>query len=272
MEVSLHPHHPVVPSPSDPPSAFWVGPRYLAGDDDLLYERVADTLTGLGWANLTVVRGRREPDEAAEDRQVLRSTVLHISPDTLRWAQWVLADEPFLLGELPVAWQVSAREDTSSPLAAWSAYFTPGIPGEVLGDFLAALNSRHQPTAGSAGPELVLDTLTTRGWLRDIDHPRAGAADPMFTTYVSLGEVPPLIQDGDPRALTLAGDEAGPTGWQAWAEPALGAPYLWAASFSSGVPHDLVAAFAASLASSAPVLRRVLPESTKDRLLRAPAD
>ncbi|MFD7514094.1 DUF317 domain-containing protein [Streptomyces niveus] len=272
MEVSLHPHHPVVPSPSEPPSAFWVGPRYLAGDDGLLYEMVADTLTGLGWANLTVVRGRRVPDEAAEDRQVLRSTVLHISPDTLRWAQWVLADEPFLLGELPVAWQVSAREDTSSPLAAWSAYFTLGIPGEILGDFLAALTNRHQPTAASAGPELVLDTLTTRGWLRDIDHPRSGAVDPMFTTYVSLGEVPPLIQNGDPRALTLAGDEAGPAGWQAWAEPALGAPYLWAASFSAGVPHDLVGAFAASLASSAPVLRRVLPESTKDRLLRAPAD
>lgn len=270
--MSLHPHHPVVPSPSDPPSAFWVGPRYLAGDDGQLYERVADTLTGLGWANLTAVRGRRGPDEASEDRQVLRSTVLHISRDTLRWAQWVLADEPFLLGELPVAWQVSARGDTGSPLAAWSAYFTPGIPGEVLGDFLAALNNREQPTAASAGPGLVLDALTTRGWLRDIDLPCSGAVDPMFTTCVRLGEVPPLIQDGDPRALTLAGDEAGPAGWQAWAEPALGAPYLWAASFSAGVPHDLVAAFAASLASSAPVLRRVLPESTKDRLLRAPAD
>ncbi|MFC8076239.1 DUF317 domain-containing protein [Streptomyces sp. NPDC057307] len=233
---------------------------------------VADALTGLGWTNLMVVRGRRVPDEASEDREVLRSTVLNISRDTLRWAQWVLADEPFLLGELPVAWQVSARTDVSSPLAAWSAYFTPGVPGEVLGDFLAALNNRHQPTAGSTGPELVLDTLTTRGWLRDIDHPRFGAVDRMFTTYVSLGEVPPLIQDGDPRPLTLAPDETGPAGWQAWAEPALGAPYLWAASFSAGVPHDLVAAFAASLASSAPVLRRVLPKSTKDRILRAPAD
>lgn len=83
--------------------------------------------------------------------------------------------------------------------------------------------------------------------------------------------MPPLVQDGDPRALTLAGDEAGPAGWQAWAEPALGAPYLWAVSFSAGVPQDLVAAFASSLSSTAPVLRRVLPESTKDRLLRAPA-
>lgn len=43
------------------------------------------------------------------------------------------------------------------------------------------------------------------------------------------------------------------------------------ASFAAGVPHDLVAAFAASLTSTAPVLRRALPEATQERLLRAPA-
>lgn len=83
--------------------------------------------------------------------------------------------------------------------------------------------------------------------------------------------MPPLIQEADPRALTTEADEAGPAGWQAWAEPALGAPCLWAASFGASVPHDLVAAFAASLSSTAPVLRRVLPEATQERLLRAPA-
>ncbi|KIZ15883.1 hypothetical protein SNA_21675 [Streptomyces natalensis ATCC 27448] len=51
----------------------------------------------------------------------------------------------------------------------------------------------------------------------------------------------------------------------------LGAPCLWAASFGASVPHDLVAVFAGALSSTAPVLRRVLPESTRDRLLRAPA-
>ncbi|MGQ4441634.1 DUF317 domain-containing protein, partial [Streptomyces violaceoruber] len=45
----------------------------------------------------------------------------------------------------------------------------------------------------------------------------------------------------------------------------------WAVSFGASVPHDLVAAFAASLSSTAPVLRRVLPEATRERLLRAPA-
>lgn len=140
-----------------------------------------------------------------------------------------------------------------------------------MADFLVALDNCDQPAVPLGGPELVLDAVSAHGWLRDVDHPRTGATDPMFTTYLSLGDVPPLIQDGDPHALTLAADDTGPAGWQAWAEPALGAPYLGAASFSAGVPHDLVAAFTSSLSSTAPVLRHVLPESTRDRLLRAPA-
>ncbi|MFJ6752212.1 DUF317 domain-containing protein [Streptomyces sp. NPDC091266] len=272
MEAHLHPEFPLDPStPNKAQPAYWVGPRHLAGDDGRLYDTVADTLAGLGWTSLTIVRGRHEPDEAQEDRQVLRSTVLHISPDTLRWAQWVLADEPFQLGELPIAWQVSARADTSSPLAAWSGYFTPDVPGEALAEFLVALDARDQPDAPLGGPEMVLDAVTAHGWFRDIDQPRAGAMDATFASHLSFGEVPPLIQDGDPRALTAAADEAGTSGWQAWAEPVLGAPCLWAASFGASVPHDLVAMFANALSSTAPVLRRVLPESTRERLLRAPA-
>ncbi|WP_443052402.1 DUF317 domain-containing protein [Streptomyces sp. JV176] len=258
-------------TPGGAPRAYWVGPRHLAGDDGCLYDTVADTLAGLGWTSLAIVRGRQEPGEAPQDRRVLRSTVLHISPDTLRWAQWALADEPFHLGDLPIAWQVSARADTHSPLAQWSAYFTPDIPGEALADFLVALDARDQPTVPLGGPELVLNAVSAHGWIRDIDRPHTGAADPTFASYLSLGDVPPLIQDADPRALTAAADEAGPAGWQAWADPGLGAPYLWAASFGASVPDDLVAAFAASLSSTAPVLRRMLPESTRDRLLRVPA-
>ncbi|MFP8959156.1 DUF317 domain-containing protein [Streptomyces nanhaiensis] len=272
METPLNPDFPLdPPTPNGPRPAYWVGPRHLAGDDGLLYEVVAETLAGLGWTSLTIVRGRQQPDEAPEDRQVLRSTVLHISPDTLRWAQWVLPDEPFRLGNLPIAWHVSARADTSSPLAQWSAYFTPDIPGEILVDFLVALNAREQPAAPLTGPEPVLDAVTAHGWLRDIDQPDAGAMDPTFTSHLSLGEVPPLIQDADPRTLVAEADETGLAGWQAWAEPVLGAQCLWAASFSASAPHDLVAVFAASLSSTAPVLRRVLPESTRDRLLRTPA-
>jgi hypothetical protein len=272
LEAPLNRNSPLDPSTPDLAQAtYWVGPRHLAGDDGRLYDAVADTLAGLGWTTLAIVRGRHESDEAPEDRQVLRSTVLHISPDTLRWAQWNLADEPFHLGERPVAWQVSAREDVSSPLAEWSAYFTPDVPGEALSDFLLALDARDQPTVPLAGPERVLDAVTAHGWLLDVDQPAAAAMDPTFTSSISLGEVPPLIQDADPRALTKEADEVGPAGWQAWAEPVMGGPYLWAASFSASVPHDLVAAFAASVTSTAPVLRRVLPESTRERLLRAPA-
>ncbi|MFC5252998.1 DUF317 domain-containing protein [Streptomyces nigrescens] len=272
MEAPLYPEHPLdPPTPNKGQSAYWVGPRHLAGDDGRLYDTVADTLAGLGWTSLTIVRGRQEPDDQPEDRQVLRSTVLHISPDTLCWAQWVLADEPFHLGDLPIAWQISARADASSPLAQWSAYFTPDIPGEVLADFLVALDARDQPDVSLGGAELVLDAVTAHGWLRDIDQPHAGAIDPTFASHLSFGEMPPLIQDADLRALTAQADEAGPAGWQAWAEPVLGAPILWAASFGASVPHDLVAVFANGLSSTAPVLRRVLPESTRERLLRAPA-
>ncbi|GAA2651559.1 DUF317 domain-containing protein [Streptomyces aculeolatus] len=244
--------------------AYSVSPRHLAGDDGRPYDAVADALGGLGWTSLTTVRGRREPDEAPEDRQVLRSTVLHIAHDALRWAQWVLADEPFHLGDLPIAWQVSARTDTSD-LAEWSAYFTTGVPGEAVADFLAALDAHPRPAVPLVRPELVVDAVTAHGWLRDVDQ-SAGTTDPTFISHVSLGEVPPLIQDADPRAMTAEPDEPGPSGWQAWAQPAPGAPYLWAVSFSASAPHDLVAAFAASLSSTASVLRRLIPEATRERL------
>ncbi|MGW2685714.1 DUF317 domain-containing protein [Streptomyces sp. NPDC001414] len=272
MEAPLYPDFP--PDSSTPHGgqpAFWVGPRHLAGDDGRLYDVVAEALAGLGWTALTIVRGLQEPDEAPEDRQVLRSTVLHISPDALRWAQWCLADEPFALGELPVAWQVSARAETTSPHAQWSAYFTRDVPGEAVVDFLVALDAHGQPAVPFAASELIVDAVVAHGWVRDIDLPQAAASDPTFTSHISFGEVPALIQDADPLLLTVEDDEVAPAGWQAWAEPALGVPCLWAASFAASVPHDLVAAFAASLSSTAPVLRRMLPEVTQDRLLRAPA-
>jgi hypothetical protein len=38
-----------------------------------------------------------------------RHTLLYVSPDNLRGAEWILAAYPFELGGLPVAWQLSAR-------------------------------------------------------------------------------------------------------------------------------------------------------------------
>lgn len=187
-----------------------------------------------------------------------RNTLLYVSPDELFGAEWILAAYPFELGGLPVAWQVSARPGAACVMTEWNAYFTIGLPYEVLADLLAALNTHESPELGFEEHETVLNALGARGWLRDVDRPRSTAADPGFSCSVSLEMVPPLIQDADPRP--------GLVGWQAWAEPVLGDPYLWCASFSASVPDDVVAVFASSLASQTPVPRRTLPEGVQGRL------
>ncbi|MFE0255743.1 DUF317 domain-containing protein [Streptomyces sp. NPDC059010] len=221
---------------------YWVTPRHLAGDDGVLAERIGDTLAGLGW--------RVWP--------TARNTLLHVSPDGLRGAEWILASHPFQLGGLPVAWQLSARPHAASAMAEWNAYFTAGVPHEALSDLLIALDAREAPDTGFERPETVLDAPIAHGWIRDVDRPHTAATDPGLSACISLGMLPPLIEDADPRPDLM--------GWQAWAEPVVGAPYLWCASFSASVPHDLVAAFAASLASLVPVPRRTLPESAQGRL------
>ncbi|MCL6738941.1 DUF317 domain-containing protein [Streptomyces neyagawaensis] len=221
---------------------YWVTPRHLAGDDGALAERIGDLLTGMGW--------RMWPTS--------RHTLLYVSPDELRGAEWTLASYPFELGGLPVAWQLSARPHAASALTEWNAYFTTGVPHEAIADLLLALDTRETPDTGFDEPQAVLAALVAQGWIRDVDHPTTAATDPGFASSVSLEELPPLIQDADPRPDLM--------GWQAWAEPVLGAPYLWCASFSASVPNDLVAVFAGSLASPVPVARRTLPDGAEGRL------
>ncbi|WP_371749024.1 DUF317 domain-containing protein [Streptomyces sp. NBC_00280] len=221
---------------------YWVTPRHLAGDDDALAERIGDTLVGLGWRMWPTVR----------------HTLLYLSPDGLCGAEWTLAAYPFELGGLPVAWQLSVRRYGTSVMAEWNAYFTTGVPFEALADLLIAVDAGEAPDASIAESETVLTALSARGWIRDVDRPRTTATDPGFSSCVSLELLPPLIEDADPRPDLV--------GWQAWAEPVLGAPYLWCASFSASVPHGLVAAFASSLASPVPVPRRTLPKSAAGRL------
>jgi len=221
---------------------YWVSPRHLAGDDGTLAERIGDTLADLDW--------RMWPTS--------RHTLLYVSPDELRGAEWILAAYPFELGGLPVAWQLSARPHADSVMTEWNAYFTTGVPYEALADLLVAIDAREAPDTDFEWPETVLNALGARGWIRDVDRPHTTATDPGLSSSVSLEPVPPLIQDADPRPDLV--------GWQAWAEPVLGAPYLWCASFSASVPNDLVAAFAASLASPVPVPRRTVPENAVGRL------
>ncbi|WP_128375304.1 DUF317 domain-containing protein [Streptomyces cavernae] len=243
MEAPLLPHHSSDRSRPDlPDPVYWVTPRHLAGDDGALAERIGDTLSDLGW--------RMWPTS--------RHTLLYVSPDGLRGAEWILAAYPFELGGLPVAWQLSARPHTTTAMAEWNAYFTTGIPYEALADLHMALDAREAPDVAFKEPETVLDALSARGWIRDVDRPHTTATDPGFSSCVSLEMLPPLIEDADPRPDLV--------GWQAWAEPVPGAPYLWCASFSASVPHDLVAAFASSLASPVPVPRHTVPEIAEGRL------
>ncbi|MFD3332172.1 DUF317 domain-containing protein [Streptomyces sp. NPDC058700] len=191
--------------------------------------------------------------------------MLHIAPDGLRWAQWVLADEPILLGDRPVAWRISARAHADG-LAEWTAYFTTGVPPEAVADFLLALEARPDPAHGYAGPHVVFETLADRSWVRDIDDP-AAVSDPQLAAGMALTVLPEDIQDGDPLCLDPAAE---PTGWLAWCEPRIGRGFLWAVAFSASTPHDLVAVFAASLASPEPVLRHILPGASEGQLSLRP--
>ncbi|MFB9603327.1 DUF317 domain-containing protein [Streptomyces roseofulvus] len=196
---------------------------------------------------------------------MVRSTVLYVAPDGLRWAQWVLADEPIILGDLPVAWTVSARS-TADGLAEWTAYFTTGVPPEAVADFLLALEACPDPAHGYAGPHVVFESLAERGWVRDIDNP-AAFSDPQLAAGMALSLLPEYLQDGNPLCLDPTAEQ---TGWLAWCEPRIGRGYLWATGFSASTPHDLVAAFAASLASPDPVLRHTLPGDSEGQLSLRP--
>ncbi|MFB7781390.1 DUF317 domain-containing protein [Streptomyces vinaceus] len=242
MEAPLNSRSSRYPSTPNPGPSYWVTPRHLAGDDGVLADRICDTLAESGWTSWTTAR----------------STLLLLSTNGLCGAEWIRTDHAFLLGGLPVAWQISARTHRGDALAEWNAYFTPGTPPEAVADFLLAVEARTDPTVNYCGPVSVMSALTALGWLRDFDHPETTAWDAGMSAGFTWGELPAGIQDGDPRPDLV--------GWQAWAEPVLGAPYLWCATFSASTPHDLVAAFAASIASPAPVRRRILPELAAGRL------
>ena len=66
---------------------YWVTPRHLAGDDGELAKRIGGAPTSLGW--------RMQP--------MSRHSLLYVSPDGLRGAEWILASYPFEIGGLPVA-------------------------------------------------------------------------------------------------------------------------------------------------------------------------
>ncbi|MEU4065897.1 DUF317 domain-containing protein [Streptomyces wedmorensis] len=110
VEAPLYPQHSSDSRPPEPP--YWVTPRHLAGDDDTLADQVGAALAAAGWRM----------------RPTARDTLLCTSPNGLCGAEWTRAACSFELGDLPVAWQISARSHPGSTLPAWNAYFTAGVP------------------------------------------------------------------------------------------------------------------------------------------------
>lgn len=205
-------------------------------------------LTGAGWSFWTTAR----------------KSFFHASPDQLRCAEWVLADPHSTeLGELRIAWEVSAREAPDRAIPAWTAYFTTGIPYEALAAFVDALDARHDPAWGYGGTDAVTGALTEAGWIPDADDPERTYWDTPMTSCWSWTLSPRGIEDQDPRKDL--------PGWLAWAQPDPAGPYLWCAAFSHSVPHDLVAAFAEALLAPAPVPRRALPVVAEEWLTVTPA-
>ncbi|MER8235670.1 DUF317 domain-containing protein [Streptomyces sp. NPDC094049] len=127
VEASLYPQHSSDSRLPEPP--YWVAPRHLAGDDDALADQVGAALAAAGW--------RMWP--------TARDTLLYTSPNGLCGAEWMRAACSFERGDLPVAWQISARSHPDSGLPEWNAYLTAGVPHEALTDFLLALDAHTEP-------------------------------------------------------------------------------------------------------------------------------
>lgn len=221
---------------------YMISPRYLAGDDGALADRVTDALGRAGWSRWTTAQ----------------QTLLLAAPGQLVSAEWVMPDQPMLLGDLPVAWRVSARSDPSLRRVSWNAYLTTGLPGEAVTGLALAADARLEPTARRHGPDTVLDELLSAGWTPDLTYPDSTMWDPHLVACLTLRTLPDGIWDEDPTPHL--------PGWQAWAEPQSGAPYLWCAAFSHSTPHDLVAAFAAALTDPRPVTRRLPPDPATRQL------
>ncbi|WUH95684.1 DUF317 domain-containing protein [Streptomyces sp. NBC_00433] len=167
-------------------------------------------------------------------------------------AEWVLPDQPMLLGDLPVAWRVTARSAPDRRRVSWNAYLTTGLPGEAVTGLTLAADASPDPTGRWHSPDLVIDELLAAGWSPDLAYPDSTMWDPHLVACLTLRTLPDGIWDEDPTPHL--------PGWQAWAEPQAGAPYLWCAAFSHSTPHDLVAAFAAALTDPRPVTRHCPPD------------
>ncbi|MER7908200.1 DUF317 domain-containing protein [Streptomyces sp. NPDC096068] len=80
-----------------------------------------------------------------------RDTLLYASPNGLCGGEWTRAARPFERGDLPVAWQISARPRPGSTLSEWNAYLTTDVPHEAPAGFPLALGARTEADRSEAG-------------------------------------------------------------------------------------------------------------------------
>ncbi|WP_406152197.1 DUF317 domain-containing protein [Streptomyces anulatus] len=127
----------------------------------------------------------------------------------------------------------------------------PACPMRCLSTSSSPTTRARSPQPALTGPRQFSLRPVPRAGFEISTRPRTTVLAPRLVAGISLEDVPVLVQGSDPRSGLL--------GWQSWAEPVLGDPYLWCASFSASVPYGPVAMFASSLASPHPVRRNTLP-------------
>ncbi|MEU2868674.1 DUF317 domain-containing protein [Streptomyces olivoreticuli] len=214
---------------------FLVSPRYLAGDDGLLGDRVTDALVVAGWNCWTT-----------------RTQTRHLlDPDQLRGAEWLPGHPNVLFDGDPVLWEFFARTAPTAP-PLWTAYFTAHVPHELVTAFAAALATAPDVTSGIEPGRTPLQPLADAHWSTDPTDAGNTYYAPKLQAWVTCGALSDAIEDGNPIP--------GLPGYLAWAQIDDHVPHEWCAAFSPSTPQELVAAFTTALADPTPVLRSVLPQ------------
>ncbi|MGH1552283.1 hypothetical protein ACRAWF_09555 [Streptomyces sp. L7] len=271
MEAPLDPDFPFAtlgPPPNKSPGARASGRSPSPGRRRRTALRsVADDATNaLGWTSLTILRGRRGARQP-EDRRFCVPPFCTSARTPCAGPSGSSADEPFYLGVAGrLARRASGHSQSARPVVR---ILHPDVPGEVIVDFLFALDARDTRRAvrgaRAAGPRRRHRARR----LRD-DQPEAGAIDPtFFMPHPRRGADPHPGRRPAPPGTRCGRGGTGRMAGVGGAGVRRAVP-VRAASFNARVPHDLVAAFVPQL----PPLRScagAAGEHTRDRLLRVPA-
>ncbi|MGW2404083.1 DUF317 domain-containing protein [Streptomyces sp. NPDC001739] len=218
-----------------------MAPRYLAGDDGQLADRVTAALTSAGWRH----------------RTTRHYTPRLFSDDQLRGADWLQGAPELFLDDSVVVWTFFARRHVEG-LPVWTAHFTEHTPHEPVVAFANAVAAAPDVTRDVESGRTALEPLAQADWAPDPTDEGNTFWAPRLQACVSFRELPPEIHDGNPLP--------GLPGYLAYAEVADRAPRQWVAAFSPSTPQGLVRAFTACLADPRPVERTTLPADAEGHL------